>query len=44
MKAFFIFQKTETQKKYCIFQETELSSISENKNQKKFLILQEATF
>ena len=44
MKAFFIFQKTETQKKYHILKETELSSISENKNQKKFLIFQEATF
>ena len=43
-KVFLIFRKTETPKKFLIFQETELSYISGNRNFKKLLKFQEATF
>ena len=43
-KAFLIFRETETPEKIFIFQETELSYISENRNPKKLLISQEVTF
>ena len=39
-KAVLIFQERKTPKKFFIFQETELSSISGNGNPKKFLIFQ----
>ena len=37
-KACFIFPKTETPKKFFLFQETELSYISGNGNTKKLLV------
>ena len=43
-KAFFIFRETEIPKKILIFQETELSYISGNRNPKRLLIFQEVSF